>query len=161
MLPLLGAGLSVIGGIAGNAQAKANAQAQAQMLYTNMKTKVESLTQQADEINRQVGMELTNVSFENLKNQATTSNVNVEKNIAGNLTNRLYNAGDIQKNFIADQIKQQAESNMVSMQREMMNAKYDYEAGIMQTNINLANSSKSVFEIGADALTSYYTMGGK
>ena len=161
MLPLIGAGLSVIGGIAGNAQAEANAKAQAQMLYTNMKTKVESLTQQAEEINRRVGMELTNVAFQNLKNQATTSNVVVEKNIAGNVTNRMYNMGDIKKNLIADQIKQQAESNMVSMQREMMNAKYDYEAGIMQTNINLANNTKSIFEVGADALTSYYTMGGK
>lgn len=160
MLPLIGAGLGLIGGIAGNAQAKANAELQAKMLYTRMKTEIESLSQQAQEMNRQVGMELTNLSFESLKSQATTSNVIAEKNIAGRATERLYNSGEIKKNLIADRIKQQAEANIVSIQNDMMNSKYAYEAGVMQTAIEQQNATKSLLELGTDTLTGYYAFGG-
>ena len=154
--------ISVVSSIEGNKQAKANAESTAKQLLTSLKVGNENIKNTARELNKQASVELTQVSLEGMKNQATTSNVIVEKEIAGAVATRLYENSDMKELLLSNQIKQKAESNMANIQTEFMNAKYGYEAGMMQNAINMNNNTKSTLEIiagGASAGASGYMLG--
>jgi len=147
---------------ASNKQTKANAESSAKFLLQNFNVTKNNLQLTADELNKQVGMELTQLKFDALKVQATTSNTIVEKNIAGATAARLYDASDIKEVQFSNQLKQKAESNMVDIQNKLMTAKYNYESGTMNNAVNMMNNTQSTIQIGAGAIgagVQGYTLG--
>ena len=158
------AGLSIASSIAGNSQAKANAEAQAKFIVRDFKVQQNNLTNTANELNRQIGMELTQVQLDGMKAQATTSNVLVEKEISGATAARIYNNVDMQESQISNQIKQKAESNMLDIQNQLTSSRYRYESNNMQNAINLSNNTQSGFEVASSAAqagVSGYSIGSK
>ena len=157
MLPLLTAGgmatLSIAGSASANSQAKANANATAASLLQNFRVTQNSILEQADEINKQVGMELTQVELDGLKKEATTSVVVVEKNVVGATAMRLQEQVDTDTTLLSNQLKQKAESNMKEIQTNLTNSRYQYEAGSMQNAIELSNNTTSGVGILAGAVS--------
>ena len=146
------AALSVAGSIESNKVAKANGAATAASLLQNFNVTKNSIQEQGKELNRQAGMELTQARLEGLKAEATTSNVVVEREVAGNTVARLMNNVDMQTELLSDQIKQKAESNMKDIQSKLTEAKYSYEAGAMQNAIETSNNTQSTLSMVSGAV---------
>ena len=157
-------GSSLIASSEANKQAKSNAAATGASLLQNFKVTKNSIIQQANELNNQIGMELTQAQLEGLKAEATTSNVVVERNVVGNTAARLQDNIDMQSNLYSNQIKQKAEANMVDIQNKLTESKYQYEAGMMQNAIQLSNATTSTTGMITGAVSAGmqgYSMGSK
>lgn len=161
MIPLIMGGLSLAGSIAGNAQADANAEAQAKQAFVNLGIKTNNLKQQAEELNKQTGLELTNAKFEEMKALATVAGSQVESGVAGNTANRIAQSVEIKGTQFANQIKQKAEANTVKVQTEMANAVNDYQSSMIQIATNHSNNTDSGFGMLTKAGTAYFGAGGK
>ena len=160
MEPLIGAGLSLIGGYFSNQQAKENAKAQAAQAYRGYKIGVNNLKEAGYELNRQIAMDMTNAVFEGMKLQSATSNEIVERNVAGNTMKRIYESADIKETMIHNQLKQKAEASMIDIQNKMYEQKLSYENTMMQIQAQQINSSKSPLEMSMCALKTYLALGG-
>ena len=157
-------GSSLIASSEANKQAKSNAAATGASLLQNFKVTKNSIIQQANELNNQIGMELTQAQLESLKAEATTSNVVVERNVVGNTAARLQDNVEMQSTLYSNQIKQKAEANMVDIQNKLTESKYQYEAGMMQNAIQLSNATTSTTGMITGAVSagmSGYSMGSK
>ena len=157
MLPLIAMGamgaMSIASSSAQNAQASANAQATASQLLQQLNIANNNISETAKELNKQTGIQLTQAQLEGMKNQATTSNILVEKEVAGATAERIYENSDMQELLLSNQIKQKAEANMLKIQQDYMSAKYQYESGSMSNAINLSNNTQSSVEMVAGAVS--------
>lgn len=160
LLPLAGAGLSFVGNLFGNAQAKENAKTQAKMLYNNYQIGINNLKEIGEDLNREIGMKLTEVEFQELKAVGAMTNALTEREIVGNTARRLADNVNIKGTMYKNKLKQQAEATTVKIQREMLSKKYEYEAGVIQAAVNQANATKTGLQMFAEAGTSYYGAGG-
>ena len=84
--------ISVAGSVAGNQQAGVNAKVQAEQNYRNLGLKVNNLTNTANELNKQAGLDLTNAKFEEMKALSTVAGHRVESGVTGNTAKRLSNS---------------------------------------------------------------------
>ena len=114
--------LQALGISSQNKQATANAQARAQQLYKNFNIQIGQLQEASNEVNKQIGLELTNTRLEGLKLSATTSNNIVEQNISGNTAERIVQQTELDELMYSNQIKQKAEANMVEIGTKMLKA---------------------------------------
>jgi hypothetical protein len=163
------AGLSVLGGIAGNkaiTQA-ATAQYEANKLFIERDSSVKQnlLQIQAGEVNNELGMALSALSQEVNRVRATSRSNTAESMVFGNLAARKEAVISMKEALQADALEQAAEANMVDFQVEMTNQKYATEAQHaqnMQDYSNMMSKRKSTLSIVADGLSaaaSGYSMG--
>jgi hypothetical protein len=136
-----------------NKQASNNAQATAKQLLTQLNVTNSNISNTARELNKQTGIELTQIQLEGLKNQATTSNIIVEKEVSGAVAERLYENSDMKELLMSNQVKQKAEANMVKIQEDYMSAMYQYQQGTLQNEITRRNNTKSRLSIIAGAVS--------
>ena len=147
------AGMSILSSVESNKQAEANARSRAAFLLQNFKVQENNIVETGKELNRQIGMELTNVRFEGLKAQASTSNAIVEKEIAGATAARLYNDSGIKETMISNQLKQKSESNLSDLYSNLMTNKLSYESGMMDSTTQFYNQLQSPLEITSKAVS--------
>lgn len=158
------AGGSLLASSEANKTASSNAAATAESLLQNFNVTKNSILEKADEYKKQIGMELTQNQLEGLKAEATTSNVNVERGIAGATAGRMIDNVEMQETLLSNQIKQKAEANMMEIQSELDNSKYSYEAGSMQNAIELSNNTTSTVGMITGAISAGaqgYSMGSQ
>ena len=147
--------LQALGISAQNKQAQRNAETKAKALYRNFGIQIGQLQDTANEVNKQIGLELTNVQLEGMKSQATTANTIVEREISGKTAERIVEQSAMNKLMFANQLKQKAESNMVDIGKQMLSAKYQYESNMMDVAINQINQSTT----GINAVASIASTG--
>ena len=149
--------ISVAGSVAGNQQAGVNAKVQAEQNYRNLGLKVNNLTNTANELNKQAGLDLTNAKFEEMKALSTVAGHRVESGVTGNTAKRLSNSVAIKGMQFMNQIKQRAEANTVKIQSDMKNAVTEYQSGMVSVATNYENNTDSGFGMLAKAGTAYLT----
>jgi len=158
--PLAMGGLSLIGSFFGNQQANANAEMQYKQAYRNYGIQINNLKQSAQELNREAGMVLTSAKLDGLKEQGTTTNINVERRVVGNTSRRISNNVDMQNILRTNQIKQKAESAMADIGNKMSATKLNYDNQALQISENLSNQTTSGFSMLLGAGTTYLNAGG-
>ncbi len=161
LMPLAGAGLSLIGGLVGKEQASANAKNQFKQAFRNFEVQTNNIQESAKDLNREAGMALTSAKLEGLKQQGSTTNRNVESGVVGNTSKRILNDVDMQTTLYSNQIKQKAEASMKDIGIKLSNAKLNYDNQTQQISDNLADNTKSPFEMALSAGTAYVGFGGK
>lgn len=163
------AGLSVLGGIAGNKAITkaATEQYEANKLFIEQESSVKQnlLQIQAGEVNNELGMALTSLNQEMTRIRASSRSTSAESMIYGNLAARKEAVMDMKQALQADTLMQAAEAQMVDFQVAMMDQKYATEARHaqnMQDYSNMMSKRKSTLSIVADGLSaaaSGYSMG--
>lgn len=155
------AALSVAGSVSANRaiakSASANAAATSAMLNQNYGVQVSQGMEQAQDINMQAGMQLSDLVYSSMAVQAGASATLAETGIAGGTAARALGMGEMKKALKADVIQQQAESSMVDLQNRLRNVKYETESGMMSNSINFNNAmsqQKGALEIASGAISS-------
>lgn len=151
-------GLSIAGSMAANNSiaktASSNAAATAANLLQNKNVTDSQLQEKAVDVNNQLGMALTNLTYQAQKAKGSTTVQLAERNVTGQTAGRISSSVDMKKALKTDELVQQAESKLVDVQNEMRNAKYSYESGSMSNAINFNNTmsqQQGAFEIAASA----------
>lgn len=120
---------------------------------------------QADEINNQIGMALTDLEYQALKQSATLTAKRAETGIYGGTAARQQMVADIKKELAGDRVVQQGEAQMTDLQTKLTQIKYDTEAKHAKnaSAFNQAMSQqRSTFDIvasGVSAGISGYSQG--
>lgn len=157
---LVGAGLSLAGGIAGNKaitkQANENWNNQLQLLGLKRSIDFTNLLAQGTEINNEVGMALTNLEQEQRKATGTVVASTAERNAYGATAAKLKAQVDMDAALVADSIMQGGDAAMTDLQMSLSSANYDYNSGVYQASAQRAsmlNQRKGGFELLAGAAT--------
>lgn len=163
------AGLSVLGGIAGNKAITkaATAQYEANKLFIEQESSVKQnlLQIQAGEVNNELGMALTALNQEINRVKASSRSAAAESMIYGNLAARKEAVADMKQALSADSLAQAADAQLTDFQVAMTDQKYATEARHaqnMQDYSNMMSKRKSTLSIVADGLSaaaSGYSMG--
>lgn len=155
-LPLIMGGLQLVGSIAGDITASENAETQAKIAYNNMNIRVNNLQQTAEELNKQVGLELTNAKFDEMKAVSSVAGHQADSGITGQTASRIAQSVEIKGMQFRNQIKQRAEANTVKLQTDMKNATDAYASEMVDISVDYSNSTDSAFGMLAKAGTAYY-----
>lgn len=150
----VGAGLSILGGISANKaitrQANENFNNTLTVLDLQRSLNFNELQQQGQEVNNQIGLELTNLAYEERKAKASTVVQSTERNIYGATALKLASQVEMDSALMADNIVQSGESAMQNVQKGLSSAMYEYNTGVYQASQNRAsalNQRKGTFEL--------------
>jgi len=155
-IPLIMGGLQSVSGIAGNITASENAEIQAKIAYNNMNIRVGNLQQSAEELNKQIGLELTNAKFDEMKAISSVAGHQADSGITGQTASRIAQSVEIRGMQFRNQIKQRAEATTVKIQTDMKNATDAYASEMVGIAVDYSNSTDSAFGMLAKAGTAYY-----
>lgn len=155
-----GAGLSLLGGLAGNAAIEKSATENwnATLMGLDQKRGVDytNLLYKGEEVNQRIGLELTNLNYEARKARASTVATTTDRNIYGATAAKLQGQVDMEAAMMTDNIIQSGEAAMTDVQMGLSNAMYDFNAGVQQASIQRANTlsqQKGAFELLTGAAT--------
>lgn len=161
--------LSIFGGMAENQRIQKNATAiyNADKLFIERDESIAQtgLEYNAQELNQQIGMALTDLLYTNLKTEGTVRAKRAETEIYGGTASRQEAVMAIREEMAKDKIIQQGESSMVDLQSKMRTLKYETEDRHRQNLMNYNNrisQKKSTFDIiagGVGAGVSGYSQG--
>jgi len=168
------AAVSTVASVASSAEQNKKAgkafEASASKVKTDYDKVIAQLQEQASSSNDAIRLEMSQNRFEGLKNTATTSNMIVERNIAGNLATKQYDQSIINQTMTHNALAKKAEDNMVSFGVEMENKKQEannaiYSGGAMaQANsvsgVQMATSAVSAGMSGYSMGSSLGSLGG-
>ena len=156
------AGASLLGGIFGNAQAKAQYDRQVEAIKQSLTKQYGQLQEQARAENENVAMEMATARFEGLKATATTGTVLTERNLAGNTAARAFNQSLINKTMAHNALAKKAEDAMVSFGSAMEAKRDEAIQAIYGASAQLSSNTKSTLSIAtsvAQAGFSWYMVG--
>lgn len=155
------AGLSILGGLSGNAAIAdaATKQYESNKLFIERDSAVlqEGLQFAAQGVNREVGMALSNLVAQGRQAEAQMASQRAETNVYGNTAARQQAVLAIKEELTEDNMIQAAESKMTAMQTKMTEAKYQTEAKHqqnLQSYNNMMSQQQSTFEIATSAFSS-------
>lgn len=161
-----GAALSYLSSTAANKRiaetASSNLASSQALASQNYDVTTSQLQDKAQELNNNLGMELTNLIYSSVKSQAQGTTVLAERSVYGTTANRVLENVKMKTELTKDQLIQSAESKLVDIQNNLRNAKYNYESGNIQSGINYNNTmmqQKSSTEIIAGSLSTGLSMG--
>jgi hypothetical protein len=141
---VVGGALSILGGAARNAAItqQANENYNNTLLSLGIQRGVEenNLLFQADQVNAQLGAELSNVIQEQRKAKANTVAQTTERNVYGATAARLQGQVDKDAAAMKDNIVQAGEAAMTNVQTNLTNAMYQYNNGVYAASQNRANA---------------------
>lgn len=140
---VLQSGLSIMSANARNSaikrQATENQRATQLMLGQKRDVAFNNLFDKAQELNAQIGAELTNLGFEQRSASGKVAAKTIDSNIYGLTAARLQNQVEMDAAMMEDSIIQQGEAAMKDIQVGLSNVKYEYESGSYQNSQNYAN----------------------
>lgn len=163
---------SVSGDIANNKAQKrnneairnqANTQAKIKRAYLKQATDIQmsELYSMADEFDKEVGIDLTNLLYESEKMKGQIVNTTASRNIGGNIATRLNTTAEIQKELSNDMLQSEVENKYKALGKEIASTKLNYERESLDIELGLASSLsqqnfnfKSGLNIGLSAVTS-------
>ena len=145
------AGLSIAQGISANQQASANARATAAQLLQSFNVNTNNIQNQANELNNQIGMELSKANFNEIASLGTITASAANKGYVGATSTRLQQNVGMQKALMVDAILQQGESKMKEVQTSLSTAHLQYQQGLFQNEMNRLNNTKSTGELIVNA----------
>lgn len=161
---VIGGALNVFGGIAQNRaitkQANQNFNNTLLSLGIQRGVAENNLLYQADEINNQIGAELTALLGEQRRAAASTIVNTTERNVYGATAARLRGQVDMDAASMADNIVQAGEAAMTNVQVNLSNAMYQFNQGVYAASQNRANAlsqRKSSFEMLSGAVSSGFS----
>ena len=149
------AGVSMISSVSGNiAQNKAqqrnnemirqSAEMQAKVKRKYLKQsydiQMNELYSMADEFDREVGVDLTNLLYESEKMKGQIANTTAFRNVNGNASARLQNVAEIQKELSNDMLQQELQNKYIALGKEINTARLNYERESMDITMGLASS---------------------
>lgn len=171
---------SVSGNIAQNKAQQKNNEMIRQASETQAKVKRKYLKQSydiqmnelysmADEFDREVGVDLTNLLYESEKMKGQIANATAFRNVSGNASARLQNVAEIQKELSNDMLQQEVQNKYMALGKEINSAKLNNERESLDITLGLGSALsqqnfnyKSTAEIGMGGLmagASGYMMG--
>ena len=140
----LGGALSILGGLGRNAaitqQANENYNNTLLALGIQRGVQESNLLFQADQINAQVGAELTNVLQQQRKAKATTIANTTERNVYGATAAKLQGQVDADASSMKDNIVQAGKAAMTNVQSNLSSSMYEYNNGVYTASQNRANA---------------------
>lgn len=150
-LPLIGAGImagmSLLGSVEQNAQAKALYEQQIKSIRESLVKQYGQIQQQANEEDRNIALEMTSQRYQGLVIAGNTASALTERALAGNLAGRLLNNTAFKSTMKQNALSKAAEDSMASY-GSAMEAKRD-EARQAMFNASAQLSSNQVSTLGA------------
>lgn len=137
------AGLSILGGIGQNAQVSKAFVQNAENIKKSFAVQVGQLEEQARSQNDAIALERASQRFAGLQDTAVTSNVLVEREIAGNTARKLYQQSNINKMMAHNVLAKKAEDAMTSFGVEMENARAQANQAIYAGHAQAMANTKS------------------
>ena len=142
---------SVAGGIAQNKAQQKNNEAiqQSALAQANMKKayldqayniQMHELYSMADEFDKEVGVDLTNLLYESEKMKGQITNTVASKNVYGNVATRLETTAEIQKELSNDMLQQELQNKYVALGKEINTARLNNERENLDLTLGLANA---------------------
>lgn len=162
---------SVAGGIAQNKaqqrnnealQQSANAQYKMKKAYLDQSYNIQmhELYSMADEFDKEVGVDLTNLLYESEKMKGQIANTVASRNVYGNAVARLDTTAEIQKELSNDMLQQELQNKYMALGKEINTARLNNERENLDLTLGLANALsqqnfnyKSTAEIGLSGLS--------
>jgi len=158
---VIGGALNIFGGMAQNKaitrQANENYNNSLLSLGIQRGVAQNNLLYQADEINNQIGAELTALLGEQRRAAASTITNTTERNVYGATAAKLRGQVDMDAAGMADNIIQSGEAAMTNVQTNLSNTMYQYNQGVYGASQNRANAlsqRRSGFDILTGAVSS-------
>jgi hypothetical protein len=125
------AGLSVVGGLAGNSaiSAQASRQYEANKLFIERDRQYmeNQLGLLGVDVNSELGAKLSELRMQANRVFSETVATQAETNVYGNTARRLQLAVEMQEEMAADNLAQAADSKMLDVQKQLSQAKYDID----------------------------------
>lgn len=141
---IVGAGLSILSGIEGNAAisraAKSNFYQTQNMLDQSVSVSYNNLQNQGKEVNRALGAALTDLLYQGQKATASQTAQTAETNVYGQTAVRNQRKIAMEVALMEDAIIQNGQAKMQDVQVQLTNAKYQYESNTMQNAQNFNNA---------------------
>lgn len=145
------AGSSILGGIEQNkAQQRNNkmlresammqAKIKKKMLKQSYDINMNELYSMADEFDKEVGVDLTNLLYESEKMKGQIANTTAFRNVSGNASARLQNVAEIQKELSNDMLQQEVQNKYTALGKEINTARLNYDRDSMDITMGLINS---------------------
>lgn len=162
---------SVAGGIAQNKaqqknnealQQSATAQANIKKAYLKQSYDIQmhELYNMADEFDKEVGVDLTNLLYESEKMKGQITNTVASRNVYGNVATRLETTAEIQKELSNDMLQQELQNKYMALGKEINSARLNNERESLDITLGLGSALsqqnfnyKSGMEIGLSGLT--------
>lgn len=165
------AAVGVAGSIASSsASNKSNAAAfvaNSEQVKKDFDYQIKQFQQQAKDANDNIALDMSAKRWDALKSTASTSNVLVERNIAGNTATREYNQSKLNAMFAHNTLAKKAEDTMASFGYTMNNAEVEannaiYSAGAMakKANISTLQAGTSAVQAGMAGYSMGSSLGG-
>lgn len=120
--------------------ASANASANAERLAQNYAVQTNQLQDMGREIQKQAGMQLTDLLYKSLKAQGTQIARTASTGVYGATAARQVGNIQVRQALSADQIMADADAKMLDVNNKLRNAKYSYESGQMSNAIDFSNA---------------------
>ena len=148
-------GVSLISSVSGNiAQNKAQqrnnemirqssemqAKVKRKYLKQSYDIQMNELYSMADEFDREVGVDLTNLLYESEKMKGQIANTTAFRNVSGNASARLQNVAEIQKELSNDMLQQELQNKYIALGKEINTARLNYDRESMDITMGLASS---------------------
>ena len=162
---------SVAGGISQNKAQQRNNEMLKQSAETQAKIQKKYLKQaydiqmhelynMADEFDKEVGVDLTNLLYESEKMKGQIANTTAFRNVSGNASARLQNVAEVQKELSNDMLQQELQNRYVALGNEINSARLNYERESLDITLGLGSALsqqnfnyKSGLEIGLGGLS--------
>ena len=162
---------SVAGGIAQNKAQQRNNEMLRQAAETQSKIKKSYLKQSydiqmhelynmADEFDKEVGVDLTNLLYESEKMKGQITNTVASRNVYGNAVARLETTAEIQKELSNDMLQQELQNKYTALGKEINSVRLNNEREALDITLGLGSALsqqnfnyKSGLEIGLGGLT--------
>lgn len=141
---VVGAGLSLLAAGERNSaiekQAADNFNASLQSLNQKRSVDFANLLYQADEVNRSIGMQLTQLGYEQRKATANTVVKTIDRNIYGVSAMKTNAQASKDAALLEDSIVQKGNAAMTDMQSSLSTANYSFNSGVYGASQNYANA---------------------
>lgn len=148
---------------------EAQARIKSKYLKQSYDIQMHELYSMADEFDKEVGVDLTNLLYESEKMKGQIANTTAFRNVSGNASARLQNVAEIQKELSNDMLQQELQNKYMALGKEINSARLNYERESLDITMGLVGSLsqqnfnfKSTAEIamgGAMAGASGFMMG--
>lgn len=136
--------LNLFGGLAQNSairkQAAANWNSNLLSLGQQRAVSEANLKDKGQDVVNAVGMQLTELAFEERRQLASTTVESTERNIYGATATKLRGQVEMEGALMADNIAQAGEAAMKDVQINLTNTMYQYNSGVQQASIQRANT---------------------
>lgn len=156
-LPLIAAGAMAAMSVAGSAASnRANAKAfkeNVKNIKDSYETQIGQLQEQAQSFDRDIRLQMSANRFEGLKNTATTSNVLVEREIAGNTASKQFAQSEINQMMAHNALARKAEDTMASFGVEMENRRREANNAIYAGEAQAKANTQSGLSIASSAIS--------